>query len=179
MKTEVRHHPNVNKAFGAVHLSQEGWHERGFPWAHSSHYCYQPTWVNVKGHTEKHTQSKYAQYCIKSVKDKYNVLQPYSIISKCVILCLTQQTYFFNRGSASLSQAKEPSRTLTVESNRWKQMHREDRWTAHVPTNWQISLAAQQRNRHECWWWTYWNWGHAAQCHFQDLHLPETSPGAS
>lgn len=28
-------------------------------------------------------------------------------------------------------------------------------------------------------WWTYWNCGHAAQCHFPGRRLQETSPGAS
>lgn len=55
IKTEIRHHLNVNEAFFAVHLSQEGRHEGGFSRTHSSHYCNQTSWLNVQIQTAKHT----------------------------------------------------------------------------------------------------------------------------
>lgn len=55
IKTEMRMHLNVDKAFSAVHLSQEGWDERGLPRAHSSHYGNQPARLDIHGQTKKYT----------------------------------------------------------------------------------------------------------------------------
>lgn len=67
MKTEIVCYLNVDKSFGAVHLSQEGWHERGLSGAHSSHYCDQMTRLNIQGHAGKHAPSKHGQRCEMNV----------------------------------------------------------------------------------------------------------------
>lgn len=81
---------------------------------------------------------------------------------------LNLPTYFFSRGSASLSHAKEPSQMLTAVS-----------WGGKKAQRFSIPVLWIGCNRSIQCWWTYWNCGHAAQCHFPGRRLPETSPSAS